>query len=227
MTTPSAADVARGHAAEVAGNAGDRAGAVAQHARGAAADVASTAREQTTAVKDETVAQARDLFDQARGQLTQQANGQLKQLGSTVRTMASQLEEMARKSQQDQQGEQSQPGGPAVSAVSATAHHAHRLADFIEGRELGDILNDVRYFARRRPGAFLLGAAGAGLLVGRLSRGLRDASGSADTRSSYPAEPYPGLRGEYAAPAEITLPESTYSESRYESGMGELREFDE
>ncbi|GAB3951736.1 hypothetical protein GCM10027614_54210 [Micromonospora vulcania] len=39
------------------------------------------------------------------------------------------------------------------------------------------MLDDVRTYARRHPGTFLAGAAVAGLLVGRLTRGLT-ASGS-------------------------------------------------
>ncbi|RHA44104.1 hypothetical protein D1825_03040, partial [Cellulomonas rhizosphaerae] len=37
-----------------------------------------------------------------------------------------------------------------------------------------EALAEVRSFARRRPGTFLLVAAGAGLLVGRLTRALKD-----------------------------------------------------
>jgi hypothetical protein len=46
------------------------------------------------------------------------------------------------------------------------------VADWLEHREPGDLLDEVRRFARRRPGTFLVGAAVAGALVGRLTRGV-------------------------------------------------------
>ena len=47
---------------------------------------------------------------------------------------------------------------------------------------------EVRNFARRRPGAFLIGAAVAGLAAGRLTRGLKDRTSDHQQRS----QPGPG-----------------------------------
>jgi len=52
------------------------------------------------------------------------------------------------------------------------------------------VLEDVKSFARRRPGAFLALAAGAGLIAGRLTRGLAAASSDEDTQP--PAAALPG-----------------------------------
>ena len=58
----------------------------------------------------------------------------------------------------------------------------HGAASWLEQREPADLLDEVRNFARRRPGTFLIGAAVAGLAAGRLTRGLKDqGNGQPDT----------------------------------------------
>jgi len=47
-----------------------------------------------------------------------------------------------------------------------------------------ELLNDVRSFASRRPGAFLLGAAVAGFAVGRLVKGAGVGPGTSSSSSS-------------------------------------------
>jgi hypothetical protein len=54
--------------------------------------------------------------------------------------------------------------------VDQAARHSGNAAQWLESREPGDLLDEVKGFARRRPGAFLGIALGAGLLVGRVTR---------------------------------------------------------
>jgi hypothetical protein len=68
--------------------------------------------------------------------------------------------------------------GPASEVARQAADRADRFADWLAAREPGDLLDEVRSFARRRPGAFLAGAALAGVVVGRLTRGAVDAARS-------------------------------------------------
>ena len=77
------------------------------------------------------------------------------------------------------------------------------IASWLESREPGDLLEEARRFARRRPGTFLACAALAGLVGGRFTRGMadeaRDDSGTADTpvlrRTEPPSRPsWPHLR---------------------------------
>jgi hypothetical protein len=49
-------------------------------------------------------------------------------------------------------------------------------AGWLERHEPGEVLDSVRGLARRRPGAFLAGAALLGVLAGRLTRGAVDAN---------------------------------------------------
>ena len=71
------------------------------------------------------------------------------------------------------------------------------MASWLENRDPGSLLEEVKSFARQRPGTFLLAAAGAGLLAGRLGRSLQ--AGAPDTQQS-PSKPA-HLSSPAAAPA--------------------------
>ena len=73
--------------------------------------------------------------------------------------------------------------GLAGQVVRRAADAAQQAAGWLDEREPGEVLDDVRTYARRHPGTFLAGAAVAGLLVGRLTRGLT-ASASGNGRSA-------------------------------------------
>jgi hypothetical protein len=49
------------------------------------------------------------------------------------------------------------------------------FAGKLQSREPAELLDEVRRFARRKPGMFLLGAAAAGVLAGRLTSGVKAA----------------------------------------------------
>ena len=162
---PSTSAVAREQTTEV----GRTAGAAGQR-------VAGTAAEQAGQVTQEARRQAKDLYQQARGQVTQQARQGQQQAGDGLRTLASELHEMADSGQQQ---------GPASDLAKQAADKLGDLADWLGRREPGDLVEEVRTLARRRPGAFLLGAAAAGILVGRLTRGAVDANRQDTQRNDY------------------------------------------
>jgi hypothetical protein len=58
------------------------------------------------------------------------------------------------------------------------SERARTVASCLEEREPGDLLDEVRRFARRKAGVFLAGAALAGVVVGRLTRGAIAAHGT-------------------------------------------------
>lgn len=158
-------DMAAGHAQEAAGAAQQRAGEVASHAGDAAHQVASTATSQAQGVKDETVRQAKNLAAEASSQLGTQTAEQTQRLSGSLHDIGDELGQMAAAGS----------GGPATELAHQAAERAHRMAGYLDGRAPGDLLEDLRSFARRRPAAFLAGAAVAGLLAGRLGRGVKDA----------------------------------------------------
>lgn len=141
----------------------DQASEVGQTAARGGQQVAQSVSEQTKRVTDETGRQARNLLHEGRQQLTDQAREGQQKAARGLHTLADQLEDMSARSEG--------PGiGPEV--INQAAGHARTVASWLDEREPGDLLDEVRDFARRKPGMFLAGAAVAGLLVGRLTRGV-------------------------------------------------------
>ena len=159
--------------------------------------VAGVAGEQAGQVASEASQQVRELVHQTRGELTEQAATQQKRVAGGLRSLGEELHSMAQNSEQK---------GPATDLVKQAAERSGKVASWLEDREPGNVVEEVTRFARQRPGAFLAIAAGAGLLVGRLGRGLKSAnedsseSGS-DRGPGYPQAPgYPPAPGYRQAP---------------------------
>jgi hypothetical protein len=147
----------------------DEAGEVGRTAADAGRQVVGTAAEQAKTVAQEATAQARDLVGEVRGQVQQQARNGQQKATEGIRSLTAELREMAGSGVQQ---------GTVSEVARQLADRADRLADWLGEREPGDLLDEVRSFARRRPGGFLVGAALAGVVVGRLTRGAVDAARS-------------------------------------------------
>ncbi len=145
----------------------DEATDVGRTAADAGRQVAGTAAEQAANVAQEMKTQARDLLGEARGQVQDQARAGQQKAADGIRALSQELREMADGSQQS---------GTVSEVARQAAERADGLADWLGRREPRDLVEEVRSFARRRPGAFLLGAAVAGVVVGRLTRGAVDAA---------------------------------------------------
>jgi hypothetical protein len=118
----------------------------------------------------------RQLFDQLTGEATDQASGQTQRAVQGLRSLGSELSGMA----ESQQGQ----SGMAADLARQGASRLDAAAGWLEGREPGEILDEVRSFARRRPGTFIAGAAILGLIGGRMTRGLTADSSASGSRSS-------------------------------------------
>jgi hypothetical protein len=158
----------------------ERATEASQAAKHAGSDVAQTAAEKAKDVAQETTKQARDLLGEARGQVKQQAGDQHRALVDNLRSLADELSAMTSANEQ---------GGMATQLVGQAGERVHGAANWLDGREPGDVLDEVRAFARRRPGTFLLGAALAGVAAGRLTRGVVAARSDESDGSSQSAAP--------------------------------------
>ena len=167
-------EIAKEHAQEAAEAVQARTGEVAGHAKEATQGVATTAVEQAGNVKQETVRQARNLMSEAGSQVSTQAGEQTQRMTGLLRELADELHQMA----------SSGNGGYASELAYQASERAHQAAGYLEGRQPGDLLDDVRHYARRRPGTFLVGAALLGLAAGRLGRGVKDAGGSSPAVSA-------------------------------------------
>jgi hypothetical protein len=179
------------------GAARDEAANVSQSARAAAGSVTSTAAEQARNVAEETRQQAADLLGEARSQIQEQVSGQQRKAAQSLHTLAGQLSDMAAKN-----GDASM----ATRLAEEAANRVHGAAAWLDGREPGDLLGEVRDFARRRPGTFLLGAALAGVLAGRMTRGLASAA-----RSGEPGQPGPWESAASADLPDVTQPAGTWA----------------
>ncbi|MEO5313977.1 hypothetical protein PV772_07610 [Pseudarthrobacter sp. CC12] len=163
----------------------DEAADVARTAAGSAQNVAQTAKDEAANVAHEAKANAQDLLGQAKSGLTSQAGTQQQKAAEGIRNISTQLHSMA--SAPDQQG-------MASDLVRQAAERTSSMATWLENREPGDLLNEVQRFARNKPGTFLLLAAGAGVLAGRLTRGLT--AGPPEASASTAAGT--GVGGQYA-----------------------------
>jgi hypothetical protein len=75
----------------------------------------------------------------------------------------------------------------ATELTREASGRIHDWAGWLESREPADLLDEIREFARRRPGVFLLGAALAGVAAGRLTRGAVAASSGGMAGGTVPA----------------------------------------
>lgn len=123
--------------------------------------------------------QTRNLTGQASAQLRQQAEAQQKRAAARLRDIGDELESMSYRDEQH---------GIAGSLAHQAADQAHHAADWLDQHEPGALVEEVREFARRRPGVFLAGAAILGLVAGRLTRGLT----AGGTGHGQQAGPQPG-----------------------------------
>jgi len=166
-SAPSTTDVAKDQVSQVGQSATGAAQHVAQHSKEQIGDVAAEAR-----------AQARDLLGEARTQVSQQAGTQRDRLTEAMLSLSYELAEMADKGGQ---------GGIASEVARQASQRISALAGSIEGREPADLLGDLRAYARRRPTAFLVGALVAGVVAGRLTRGIRDENAEPSSPTALPA----------------------------------------
>ena len=162
----------------------DEARNVGQTAKQAGGQVASTATDQAKEVAHETQRQAKDLLAQGRSELTNQALAQKQKAAEGLNSIASQLRGLA-------DGSSEGAPGPVRDLLEQASSSVESFASMIENREPAELLEEVRRFARRKPGMFLLGAAAAGVLAGRLTSGVKavhtdsgSGSGGTDHRTS-------------------------------------------
>jgi hypothetical protein len=176
----------------------DEARNVGQTAAQAGSQVASTAADQAKEVVHETQRQAKDLLDQGRTQVKEQVVSQQQKAGQGLSSLAQELRALADGSSQG-------APGPARDLLQQASSSVESFASMLQNREPAELLEDVRSFARRKPGLFLLGAAAAGVLAGRLTSGVKAAHTSSGPSGN-------GSAGYQAAQTNYVDPAPTYSD---------------
>jgi hypothetical protein len=153
--------------------------------------VADVAREQASGVAVEAGRQGRDLLHQAQGQLEEQAAQGQQRLANQLLSLSDELRSMA---------DASAHSGMAASLASQAASRARHAGQWLDDRKPSQVADEIQSFARRRPAVFLALAVGAGLVAGRLTRGLKDAN--SDNSAAAPAATQ-GLSGQSAQPSDM------------------------
>ncbi|QIJ65672.1 hypothetical protein [Streptomyces sp. JB150] len=153
--------------------------AVTGQAGQAAGQVGSTALEQARTVTGEARRQTESAVSDLRERVTQEMEEQTRRAAGTVRQWADDLAALA----------DNAPGeSPARSLVTQVADGGHRAAEYLDQHGVAGMTENLKGFARRRPGAFLAGAALAGLAVGRMGK----AGGKARSAQQQPSAAGPG-----------------------------------
>jgi len=153
----------------VASTAQEKGQAVVGVAARQARQVGASAKEQADQVRGEVVDQAQTLAEEGRSQLEAQAKTQSRRLADTLSGLGDEVFALAEGRPDD--ADTLRPYvSDAAAAVYDAADRVYSLATDIDEQGLTAVLDDLQAFARRRPGAFLLGAAVIGFGVGRAVR---------------------------------------------------------
>jgi len=131
-----------------------------ESAKQTASQVADTAMEQGRQVAGQVRQQARSVAADVRQSVGQQARTGNQKMAEGLRRIADDLGTMA----------DGQAGSPAQQLVTRLSDSGRRAADYLEQRGPEGVLDEIQEFARRKPGTFLLAAAAAGFVIGRLGR---------------------------------------------------------
>lgn len=201
LTDQTANDEPRGSSPKHAGGAQaqasqakDAAADVASSGKQAAADVAATGKQAAADTLDQTKQQAGDLLGKTRDQVNEQVEVQKSSTVQTLRALGDQLASMTEHTDQD---------GTAVDVAARLRDRARSAADWLDHRDPNQVLDEVRQFGSERPGAFLFGAAVAGIVAGRLTRGVVDVhrkDSDTSTGAAASGRPAPGRHEEPNGP---------------------------
>jgi hypothetical protein len=170
---------------------------VAQTAGEQTREVADAVKEQASEVVQTAKEQGRSVTHEAREQLRQQADSQTERLAGALRNVGDQVHALA-------EGRVDEAGGVRDYARQAGTT-VQEWAGRVESRGFQGLTRDLEQVARRRPGAFLAGAAAAGFLIGRLVRSSA-ASGSSVGGASQGAQRYSGSTPPFEPAETIALP---------------------
>jgi hypothetical protein len=155
--------------------------------------IAEVAQEQASGVVAEAGRQGRDLLQQAQQQLEVQAAQGQQRLAKQLLSLSDEFRSMA-----DASGH----SGMTADLAHQAASRVRDAGQWLDERRPGQVAEEMQSFARRRPAVFLALAAGAGLVAGRLTRGLKSASSDNYTVPTASAATQ-GPSGQWAQPADL------------------------
>ena len=158
---------------EVASIAADEGNRVMGVASRQAQEVKATVKDQASQLAQELSSQGRGLVEETKQQLQTQAHQQTQSLAQTLFRWGYETQALVEGRPEE---------APLVRQYAQQcADKLNDVASEIEERGVEGLIDEVAQFARRRPGAFLLGAAVVGFGGGRLIRGAKSQDDDFDT----------------------------------------------
>jgi len=139
-------------------------------------DMADQAKETAGQVADQTKQAARQVIDQARDQATSKLGTQKDNAAAGLNSVAQALRQTG-----EHLREQDQTG--VTSYIDGAADQVEQLSSYLQNHDIGQLVDDVEYFARRRPALFVGGAFVLGILGARFLKSTRQ---QAATSNEYP-----------------------------------------
>lgn len=156
------------------GDVRDDVSRLASDASDAGRRVVGVAKDETKSVASETGRQARRFMGQVGDELRSQAATQQSRAAEGLRSVGSGFSEMAQGSTQT---------GVAADIVRGAGERVNDVARWLDDRDPRAIVEEVKGFARRRPGVFIAIAVGVGVIAGRLTRAIATSSEASDSSS--------------------------------------------
>ncbi|MFE1665635.1 hypothetical protein [Microbacterium sp. P02] len=162
-----------------------------------AKSVAGTAKDEASSVVGDVKTQAKDLFAQTQSELKDQANTQQQRLAGGLSSVSDELGSMA---------DESQGSGIAADLVRQVSTRLSSASSWLGDRDPASVFTEVKQYARRSPGTFIVAAAVIGVVAGRLTKALTanaadDKASGATPRTA--ADDVATDRYAVAAPAEV------------------------
>lgn len=137
-----------------------------------ASEVVDTAKQQASEVAQQASAEARNLLEESRTRLEEQTAAGAQKLGQNLQRLGSEALALADGRPAEAPTVHGYVKRAGESLLDA-ADRAYGISDDVQSRGIGGLLSDVQTFARRRPGAFLLGTAVVGVVAGRAVRNAK------------------------------------------------------
>ena len=161
---------------------------VAETAKQAGKEVMSEVGEQTTSVARTAKEQFGELATQTRQELKAQSEQRGEQLAARMQTWAGQMKALVEGRVED--------AGELRGLIGDAQQRLESYASSLRERGPDGVLQDVRAFARRRPGMFLLAAGATGFAIGRIVK----AGGMSSAQNEGPSEPVRADRAGWQTP---------------------------
>jgi len=156
----------------------DKAGQVVDQARNSASRAVDQAQQAAAPAIDQAQQTAGQVVDQARQTVTSRVSSQKDRAATSLTTVAQAIRQTGDSLRQQDQA--------AVADYTDTAaQYVERFSNFLQGRDVGQLVGDVERYARRNPAMFLGSAFTLGLLGARFlkSSSQPDYQGGGDYRA--------------------------------------------